>query len=118
MIYHHGYWYTHSLIHRNILYEVASGESDSEKVEKFPENQNDFNSEGLFKRIVHTKNGDIIKWFDDGNSVYKWDEDLVHGSHYHVISEDGNTRISNADRKLILCQEIKYQNRRKKLWFI
>ena len=60
----------------------------------FPEDPADFNPEGLTKRTFETPNGKITKWFDeDGNAVYEWDEDLANGSHYHVIGEDGNTRL-------------------------
>jgi len=62
------------------------------------EDPDDFNPEGLRKiGPFGTKNGKIIKWLDENNkAVYEWDEDLTYGSHYHVIGEDGNTRLPNS----------------------
>ena len=71
--------------------------SGSNKIQ-FPENPDDFNPEGLRKiGPFETKNGKIIKWLDENNkAVYEWDEDLTYGTHYHVIGEDGNTRLPNS----------------------
>ena len=74
-------------------------ESGSSSVKiQFPENPDDFNPEGLRKiGPFETKNGKVIKWLDENNkAVYEWDEDLTYGSHYHVIGEDGNTRLPNS----------------------
>mgnify|MGYP004651430023 FL=1 len=75
---------------------IKSGSKPS-KIQ-FPENPDDFNPEGLRKiGPFGTKNGKIIKWLDENNkAVYEWDEDLTYGSHYHVIGEDGNTRLPNS----------------------
>jgi len=63
----------------------------------FPNDPSEFNPKGLTKQTYNTKNGKIIKWFDsNGKAVYEWDEDFNYGSHYHVIGEDGNTRVPNA----------------------
>lgn len=63
----------------------------------FPNDPNSFNPAGLTKSgPYNTNNGKIIKWLDSSNkAVYEWDEDLTYGAHYHVIGEDGNTRIPN-----------------------
>lgn len=75
----------------------SEGGSKPSKIQ-FPENPDDFNPEGLRKiGPFGTKNGKIIKWLDENNkAVYEWDEDLTYGSHYHVIGEDGNTRLPNS----------------------
>lgn len=46
--------------------------------------------------MYNTKNGKIIKWVDkNGKAKYEWNEDNANGSHYHIIGEDGNTRVPN-----------------------
>ena len=84
-------------------YQSATEKGNSKSGSKpskiqFPENPDDFNPEGLRKiGPFGTKNGKIIKWLDENNkAVYEWDEDLTYGSHYHVIGEDGNTRLPNS----------------------
>ncbi|MFR8010533.1 MAG: DNRLRE domain-containing protein [Clostridia bacterium] len=63
----------------------------------FPTSPSDFNPDGLIPKTYNTKNGKIIKWFNSkGKAIFEWDEDLTYGSHYHVISEDGNTRVPNS----------------------
>ena len=63
----------------------------------FPENPNGFNPNGYRKETYETRNGKIIKWFDEnGKAVYEWDEDIANSSHYHVIGDDGNTRMPNS----------------------
>ena len=60
----------------------------------FPEDPDDFNPDGLTRKEFQTPNGKVIKWFnEDGQAVYEWDEDLSHGSHYHILDENGRTRI-------------------------
>ena len=80
--------------------ECAENSKSGSKPSKiqFPENPDDFNPEELRKiGPFGTKNGKIIKWLDENNkAVYEWDEDLTYGSHYHVIGEDGNTRLPNS----------------------
>ena len=81
---------------------LNGGEKNSSSDEiQFPEDPDDFNPEGLRKiGPFETKNGKIIKWVDENNkAVYEWDEDLTYGSHYHVIDEDGNTRLPDSDGK-------------------
>lgn len=78
--------------------DVGSESGSKPSKIQFPENPDDFNPEGLRKiGPFGTKNGKIIKWLDENNkAVYEWDEDLTYGSHYHVIGEDGNTRLPNS----------------------
>ena len=65
---------------------------------KFPSNPEKFSPKGLTKiGPFETKNGKIIKWIDENKkAVFEWDEDLKYGSHYHIIGDDGNTRIANS----------------------
>ena len=73
-----------------------SSGGETEKNKKFPDNPEEFNPEGLTQKTFDTKNGKIMKWFDEnGKAIYEWDEDIQNGSHYHVIGEDGNTRVPN-----------------------
>ena len=64
----------------------------------FPSDPAEFNPPGLQKiGPINTRNGKIIKWIDPKTrkAKYEWDEDLQHGSHYHKLGEDGNTRVAN-----------------------
>lgn len=79
--------------------ETGGSESGSgSNIIEFPSNPEDFNPEGLTKiGPFETKNGKIIKWIDENKkAVFEWDEDLKYGSHYHVIGDDGNTRLPNS----------------------
>ena len=68
---------------------VAEVERNSEREQKaiFPADPYAFNPRGLV-RIVYpgSYNGAIIKWVDPvtGNDVFEWNEDLLHGPHYHT----------------------------------
>ena len=64
----------------------------------FPSDPAEFNPPRLQKiGPINTRNGKIIKWIDPKTrkAKYEWDEDLQHGSHYHKLGEDGNTRVAN-----------------------
>ena len=59
----------------------------------FTTNPMDFNPVGLTRTMYPgTKNGAIIKWCDptNGATVFEWNEDLKHGSHYHVFMPNLN----------------------------
>ena len=61
----------------------------------FPKNPYDFNPNGLIRtEYPGTKNGRIIEWKTplDGYRIFEWDEDFMHGAHYHtfLIEWDGN----------------------------
>jgi hypothetical protein len=57
----------------------------------FPANPVNFNPRGLtLNRELGTKNGAVIHWDTaKGKTIFRWDEDLKHGSHYHVIPISG-----------------------------
>ena len=59
----------------------------------FTTNPMDFNPVGLtMTTYPGTKKGAIIKWCDPtkGATVFEWNEDLKHGSHYHVFMPNLN----------------------------
>ena len=77
------------------------GGSDSNIIE-FPSNPEGLTKIGPFK----TKKGKIIKWIDESKkAVFEWDEDLKYGSHYHVIGDDGNTRLQNSGSETHFLKE-------------
>lgn len=81
----------------NVTLEQGGSSRGTTSIIQFPNNPEDFNPEGLTKiGPFETKNGKIIKWIDENRkAVFEWDEDLRFGSHFHVIGDDGNTRLSN-----------------------
>ena len=53
---------------------------------RFTANPYDFNPINCTRKVLPgTKNGSIILWTFDGDLVFRWDQDLRWGSHYHTF---------------------------------
>ena len=70
---------------------TSTTDTDNKKVVIFPVIPETFMPRGLImKEYAGTSNGRFIKWFDStGTMIFEWDEDLLNGSHYHIIVHDG-----------------------------
>ena len=73
---------------------IAPTQSYKHKQAYFPSNPYSFNPRGLrMETYSGTKNGMIIKWFSpNGLLVFEWNEDILHGAHYHVLLPEDNGR--------------------------
>lgn len=68
----------------------------------FPVNPDEFNPKGLKKvEYTGTKNGRIIKWQIGGVAKFEWNEDLQHGSHYHITPFGKHIGIGNIHFKAL-----------------
>ena len=59
-----------------------------------PENPYDFNPKGLYREeYAGSYNGKTIKWKDPTTQIpiFEWNEDLRHGSHYHILNNGQHT---------------------------
>lgn len=72
-------------------YTDTIADTSNKKVVIFPLIPETFAPRGLIMKIYSgTSNGRFIKWFDaSGIMIFEWDEDLTHGSHYHIMAHDG-----------------------------
>ena len=70
---------------------TTTTDNDNKKVVIFPVIPETFMPKGLImKEYAGTSNGRFIKWFDStGTMIFEWDEDLLNGSHYHIMVHDG-----------------------------
>ena len=83
--------------------DVGAGSGcTGEGVSTYPSNPNDFNPNGLVKKVYVEpgtgRNGGIIKWEIPGTklAVFEWNEDYKYGPHYHVMNpETGNAHTNH-----------------------
>ena len=60
----------------------------------FPVNPYDFNPRGCIRTVFSgSKNGRIIEWRLNNQLIFRWDEDLKWGSHYHVLPNGSSYNI-------------------------
>lgn len=76
------------------LEEPKHKPDDQVKQAIFPENPYDFNPKWLYREeYAGSYNGKTIKWKDPTTQIpiFEWNEDLRHGSHYHILNNGQHT---------------------------
>ena len=78
-------------MYEKISVDIKVQNNDSLIISIFPHSDKSHGIKGLImKEYAGTSNGRFIKWFDStGTMIFEWDEDLLNGSHYHIMVHDG-----------------------------